>query len=453
MTENTSHTARKHATLAPSAAHRWMVCPGSIVLEQGFPNTTSVYAAEGTAAHELASWCLANDEQPEDHLGLHIDIKSTDGNPFVDLSLDDDIEREENRYFEITDDMVMAVTVYTEFVAALCKQSDDYELAVEQRLDGTYLHPDIFGTGDMTGYSEKLRHLDVVDYKHGKGKNVAVEDNPQLFLYGALTAARFHNRPLETITLHIVQPRSGGKAVKSKKYDLFDIFEFEDVVKKAAAAVDAAIEVAKEQNGFLIDPTGEAIDWSCLYLEAGEHCGFCKAQATCPAARTNAYENAKAEFDDYDDSMTLPEITRMTPTELADTLAKADQLLAWIKAVQVHAHEQACANNMPTGYKLVAKRANRKWRDEKQAEAMLSIHFENIEDDQFFEPPKFKSPAKVEKLVKKKAFETWLDTVEKHTGEPAVVKVSSGTNLVPADDPRPAVKMDGSSEFGGADDG
>jgi hypothetical protein len=438
-----AHTDRAHATLAPSAAHRWMVCPGSIVLEQGFPNTTSVYAAEGTAAHELASWCLANDEQPEDHLGLWIDIKATDGNPFVDLSLDDDdTEREPNRYFEINDDMVMAVTVYTDFVGELCRQSDDYELSVEQRLDGTYLHPDIFGTGDMTGYSEKLRHLDVVDYKHGKGKNVAVEDNPQLFLYGALTAARFHNRPLETITLHIVQPRSGGKAVKSKKYDLFDIFEFEDVVKTAAGHVDDATEQLADK-----DASGA---WESVFLTAGEHCGFCKAQATCPAARANAFEAAQAEFDDMDNEMSLPDFVKFNPDQLADTLAKADQLLAWIKAVQVHAHEQACANNMPTGYKLVAKRANRKWRSE--LEAKIALAEAGVKTDDMFEPPKMKGPAKIEKIMKKKPFETWLEKNTNDEGESPIVKISSGTNLVPVDDPRPAVKMDGSSEFGSADE-
>ena len=439
---STAHTDRAHATLAPSAAHRWMICPGSIVLEQGFPNTTSVYAAEGTAAHELASWCLANDEQPEDHLGLWIDTRSTNGNPFIDLSLDeDDLEREENRYFEITDDMVAAVTVYTDHVAALCKQSDDYELAVEQRLDGTYLHPEIFGTGDMTGYSEKLRHLDVVDYKHGKGKNVAVEDNPQLFLYGALTAARFHNRPLETITLHIVQPRAGGKSIKSRKYDLFDIFEFEDEVKTAATAVDDA----KAEIG---SPNETA--WAELYLTAGDHCGFCKALASCPAARANALTKAQAEFDDMTGEMTLPDFMKFTPAQLAETLGNADQLLAWIKAVQVFAHEQACAGNTPTDYKLVAKRANRKWRDDVDARRLLTTKA-RLDYDSLFEAPKFKSPAKIETMMKKKAFEAWLKDCTDDEGNGPIVKISSGTNLVPASDPRPAVKMDGTSEFGEAE--
>lgn len=447
---STAHANRAHATLAPSAAHRWMICPGSIVLEQGFPNTTSVYAAEGTAAHELASWCLANDEEPEDHLGLWIDVKSTSGNPFIDLSLDDDLEREENRFFPIDDDMVAAVTVYTDHVRALCKQSKDYELAVEQRLDGTYLHPDIFGTGDMTGYSEALRHLDVVDYKHGKGKAVEVEDNPQLFLYGALTAARFHNRPLETITLHIVQPRAGGKQIKSKKYDLFDIFEFEDEVKAAAAKVDAAMGPPDESMRSKNESGPIFADWQATFLKAGDHCGFCKAQASCPARKTQAYEMARAEFDDMTGELVLPDFMKFTPDEMATLLANADQIAAYVKAFQVFAHEQACAGNYPTGTKLVAKRANRKWRSE--TEAKLALCEAGVKSQDLFEPAKMKGPAKVEKLMKKKAFDAWVASQTDEDGNGPIVKISSGTNLVPADDPRPAVKLDGSSEFGSADE-
>jgi hypothetical protein len=44
-----------HAKLGPSGAHRWMSCPGSIVLEEDVPDRSSVYADEGTAAHMLAT--------------------------------------------------------------------------------------------------------------------------------------------------------------------------------------------------------------------------------------------------------------------------------------------------------------------------------------------------------------------------------------------------------------
>ena len=43
----------KHALLSASGAHRWLECTPSALLELQFPQTTSEYAEEGTAAHEL----------------------------------------------------------------------------------------------------------------------------------------------------------------------------------------------------------------------------------------------------------------------------------------------------------------------------------------------------------------------------------------------------------------
>src|SRR6056297_4088030 len=43
-----------HSIYSASGAHRWMNCTPSAQLEQQFPNETSTYAEEGTAAHDLA---------------------------------------------------------------------------------------------------------------------------------------------------------------------------------------------------------------------------------------------------------------------------------------------------------------------------------------------------------------------------------------------------------------
>ena len=44
----------KHALLSASSSHRWLHCTPSARLEEQFENTTSIFAAEGTAAHELS---------------------------------------------------------------------------------------------------------------------------------------------------------------------------------------------------------------------------------------------------------------------------------------------------------------------------------------------------------------------------------------------------------------
>ena len=63
-----------HAKLSPSGAHRWMACPGSIVLESNIPDKGSVYADEGTAAHELAAWCLKDNMDPSNYLNEKISV-------------------------------------------------------------------------------------------------------------------------------------------------------------------------------------------------------------------------------------------------------------------------------------------------------------------------------------------------------------------------------------------
>lgn len=48
----------KHAILSASGASRWMACTPSAVLEQQFENKSSVFAEEGTLAHELGELTL-----------------------------------------------------------------------------------------------------------------------------------------------------------------------------------------------------------------------------------------------------------------------------------------------------------------------------------------------------------------------------------------------------------
>lgn len=44
---------RLHALLNASGSHRWLHCTAAPLLEENFPDSTSVYAKEGTLAHEL----------------------------------------------------------------------------------------------------------------------------------------------------------------------------------------------------------------------------------------------------------------------------------------------------------------------------------------------------------------------------------------------------------------
>lgn len=423
MTE--AHTQRAHAKLAPSAAHRWMECPGSVRLSEGMPNESSVFAAEGTAAHELAAHCLETGDDPSTYLDMWVDIQAKDGaSKFVNLDAEPTGESA-MRFFRVDEEMADAVAMYTEHVRSLAPSwpyagNDDYLVSVEQRLDMTHLHPAIFGTGDATVFDHAECHLHVCDFKYGKGVAVDADNNPQLLLYAAGAARRYHNQRIAKLTLHIIQPRAPHALGPIRTYDLdlLDLFEFEETLAKAAAETDK----------------------SDAKLNPGEWCRFCPAQPICPAARTAHLAAAAEEFGDIGEPVKLAAPEAMPPERLAGVLREADMIGNWVKSVQEFAHMQACNGNMPLGFKMVAKRAIRKWANEAAAKAHL--YDMGATNDDILTEPKLKSPAQLEKLFPGKNA-----AARQAAMADLVVKQSSGTNLVPVEDPRPAVKADAASEF------
>ncbi|MER9685877.1 DUF2800 domain-containing protein [Mesorhizobium sp. M0139] len=417
-----THTARKHAKLAPSAAKRWINCAGSVRATDGLPDETSSAAAEGTAAHELCSHCLTTGDDPAAFLDMYVDIHAAEGKPrFVSLS-EEPTGENAMRFFPVDDEMVDAVEMYVSFVRGLLAQEPDAEMEVEQRLDMTHLHPAIFGTGDATVFLPIEAHLHVPDFKYGKGIAVDADENPQLLLYAAGAARRYHNRKIAKLTAHIIQPRAPHRKgpIRSYDIDLLDLFEFEDMLAAAAAATD--------------DPNAPFCAGSWC------HDSFCKIEGTCPTNRVKRLADAGAEFGDVETEAKFPAIDTMTVEQRSAVLREADGLLSYVKAVQEAEHAKALAGNGLPDFKLVAKRAVRKWKDEKAAKNHL--YDLGATNDDIMTEPKFRSPAQLEKLFPGKNA-----TLRQAAMADLVVKQSSGLNLVPASDPRPAVKVDAASEF------
>jgi hypothetical protein len=382
-------------------------------MTEGMANTSSVFAAEGTAAHELAAHCLTNGFDANRFDGYVIDITANDAGRFLKPGAP---LGEGNTRFEVDEEMADSVQLYLDYVRAeIDKAGKGAEWEVETRLDMRHVHPDIFGTGDTVLFVPKAKWLHIFDFKYGRGVVVEVDDNPQLLTYATGVAHRFHNRQIEGITCHIVQPRAPHTdgPIRSSQVDLVTLLEFEDELGKAARATES--------------PDAPRIP--------GEWCTFCPALAVCPEARGKATAAALDQFKD-EDTGELVHPSALGPEHMAEVLAEADYILAWVKSVQSYAHEQACAGNMPTGYKLVQKRAMRRWRDEDEARAELAVIFD---EDDILTEPKLKSPAQLEKVCGKKRFE--------QIAEALVHKVSSGTNLVPVSDPRPAAKNAGMEDF------
>ena len=53
MSKTTVSAPKSHALLGASSAARWLVCSPSARMCENVPETESLYAAEGTLAHEI----------------------------------------------------------------------------------------------------------------------------------------------------------------------------------------------------------------------------------------------------------------------------------------------------------------------------------------------------------------------------------------------------------------
>jgi hypothetical protein len=400
------HSDRAHAKLSPSSASRWMQCPGSVRLSAGIADKSSVFADEGTAAHMLAERCLRHELRAEHAAGFYVDITRTRGLLFAD-------EPGDGRFF-VDDEMVDGVQMYLDHVRGLFSICDEH--AIEQRLSLAHVHPDIFGTGDAVGYVMATDHLHVVDFKYGRGVAVEPNMNPQLLCYGAgaLHAFETSGHKVRNITLHIVQPRAPHPNGPIRKCV---------VMRSAMSMWEVDLKLAALAT--------EAKD---APLSAGEHCRFCRAAAVCPERRRASLDAAGAEFTDKGALIVQP-VQELTPVSMGRLLSEIDQIEAWCRRVREHAHMEATHGRLPEGWKLVAKRAYRKWKDEEAAADALRA--KGLEDEDIY-ARKLMSPAAADKLLKSDA-KSLVSLVSKE---------SSGTVLAPLEDTRPAVLADPAIEFG-----
>lgn len=338
-----------HSKLAPSAAKRWIACPGSIALGQGsgVEETSSRAADEGTFAHDIAARCL---EEGKDALAM---IGETDG------------------VFEVDFDMADYLQVYLDVVDRIesIQSHDGAELYIEEKVRTK--HKDVSGTADALIYDCEWRTLHVVDLKYGAGIYVEVEDNPQLMVY-ALGALEIHKHT-ERVIVHIVQPRCSTPAHRW---------------------VELSSEFLRKWDKEVLTPAVKATYRKNAKLDPGDHCLFCPAKPQCPALRSLANSKAKAVFA----KKSPPDPTELSAEKIAEILVAAPLIEMWLKSIREHAHTQLKGGTQIPGYKLVKRLSNRSWDDEQLAKC-FGIPMAT---------PKILSPAQAEKKVDKSLVESLL---------------------------------------------
>lgn len=418
-----AHTERKHSRIGPSAAHRWMHCPGSVLMSAHVPNKSTYYTREGTAAHEFVEHVMVTGVAPSRYVGGRVILNAkTPGEKF--LRADDfNPAPDDEAVWEITDEMVEASVLYRDTLKGYISDGDIVEF--ETRLDMTFVHPDLFGTGDALIYNHRTKHLIVGDFKYGRGVAVDARDNEQLLTYAVGAAHRFREFGVKKVTTVIIQPRAyhHDGPVRSAEVDDLDLAIFEAHLREKAAQTD--------------DPLAD----TC----AGEQCRFCPVAHECDTLRKYVYDSTGLRFlDRYDPigESELPDPNRMSADQLGTVFRNARIIEGWLRRVMEHAHDRAMAGDVPTGTKIVDKRAYRKFTDADTIRTLLEL--EGFDEEDFMRQPQLQGITAIESLLGKKQFGKLLG--------PYTKKTSSGYVLADENDSRPAAKLTDGGEFGAAED-
>ncbi|MFR3139802.1 MAG: DUF2800 domain-containing protein [Lacrimispora saccharolytica] len=397
----------KHAVLSASSSKQWLHCPPSARLQENFPNESSVYAEEGTWAHELCEYK-------------------------VKKYLHERKKRPQSEFF--TEEIEQATDVYAEFVISIIEEMRrngcEPLCFVEERLDFSNIVPEGFGTGDMIilGKDEQGRGLlHICDYKNGKGVFVDAHENSQMMLYatGALNAYGYIYE-IETVRMSIIQPRLEN--ISTYEMSAANLRDWGESIRPIA---QMAFEGKGEQH-------------------PGDWCRFCRAKPVCKACMEEALALAREEFLDLDVGALTKEAEETDATapynadtstpvfkapglvsfaELVKVLPTLNRISSWIESVFAFVSGEAINHAVPVeGYKVVEGRSKRIFTDTKAViKAAESEGYTDIYKQELLTLTEF------EKMMGKKKFAEILGQY--------VTKPPGKLALVPESDPRPAVDL------------
>lgn len=368
---------KAHSHLSASSAHRWFNCPGSVGLSKLMPpQPSSPYAEEGTLAHAWLEYKL--------HKSL----------------LAKEIEKPAG---ELTDEMEEAIDVAVNYIGDKFMFATEESVLIEGRFDLSYIHEGMFGTADFSGLTPE-GDLYVVDYKHGKGVVVDIEDNKQLLFYAVGAVNHFDVAADVKVTMVIIQPRAMGKAIKEWTITAGEIHDWTNIL----------IEKAKEA------------DQDNAPLKAGQWCKWCPAQSKCPAMAKDMFSSvAKIPVSEIK-RRELPKPELLSKEDLINIIGKKDIIESWLEACYGYLQGAAVAGETIPGYKLVQRTGHRKWSNNEE----VIKEFGSLGDDIYvIKPKELKSPAQLEKLK----------GIDKKSIAALAFTPNLGVTLVPEEDKREAV--------------
>lgn len=364
-----------HSPLGASGAERWIKCPGSVALLKSLmlPESDEPdYRKNGIAAHEAAAVGLTTGQ----------DAWELVGQKFHDTEVD----------VEIAD----AIQQYFDYARPIMARAVEDGTFIEYRISSP-VHKDFYGTVDLAVIERGTEHfeqeiLNIVDYKHGEGIMVEVEENPQLMYYAF---GKLQDHPdIERVRLTIAQPRG---------------FHVDGPIRIWETTATHIKEWA--ENVLIPAMLRTELDHD---LDAGPWCRFCPAKLVCPLMNSLFGAAMKAD---------PTHVVNLDLAALGRSYQYTQAVKFYLKAVEEEAFRRANLGQKIPGAKLVQKKANRVWKS--GAPAIIKTHF----PDKAMTAPEIKSPAEIDKLgsAAKAITREWAYTPQ------------SGLTLAYEDDNRPEI--------------
>lgn len=354
-----------HRGTGPSGAHRWMNCTGSLGAAKEFlgnltPGQAREFARGNTAARQGTTAHAAAEAEVRLMLG---EIEPAEYRATITELV---VNPEDGE--EYTEEMGVHVAEYVNVMREFIDVGR--EVRVETKVGAviplTGSHEDevyvISGSADglippkPKARAKKDKNLVVLDYKHGEGVDVEVEENPQTRIYalGALSEIADEDGNLPEITsvdYYIVQPRLGGIKTWSESVD--DLLAWRDDV--LAPALTAALY--GEDEGAQFRPSDEACEW-------------CPARGTCSALAESVVASASSLFDAVTEAEfengpgSMPDVTALSDERLGVLLDQIMALEGLKDDLKAEAQRRQHRGHVIPGFKMVGYTPSRKWRPE-----------------------------------------------------------------------------------------
>lgn len=298
----------QHFPFGGSNIGRRILCAASMGVEAKAPKEPpSVYAEEGTVAHEVLEAAILRGDTNVDHL----------------LGVGEGVTR----------DMVYGVRIALEYV-----KQREAETGEKAQAEQAVMWPG----SDIAGGTADIcfpTHREIADFKFGFDQVEA--DAPQLLFYAVCRYG-----VSTPVTCTIIQPRG---------------FHPDGPVRSVTVSAERLAAFKAEVDEAIARGTADAAP----YAPSIEACRRCKGVAVCPALADHAKSMPTLRNVVSGAAQSFPSPSEMTADELGFVLGRMDMAEKWFDAVRTYAYTKAMEGTAIPGRKLVAGNTKRSWPNDK----------------------------------------------------------------------------------------